>query len=248
MTSLKKYLVAFAATLALAGCGSTTASDAPQQEQQPAVESHGGADLRLETGVSAKDAATTNRIAGRLGPVRQSAAAFGPTCREDYSGQVWSSRGVRPTEFVLHYTVSANRPGWSDVLAIENYFSSTRVASSHFIVDFEGHCLKMVPLSRKAWTQGNANPWATSVEIIATGRETNAQWRASPLIRNGVLAKLVRRVMDYQRLPLRRVDPVGCVFPAGWTDHNHLECGNHHTDVAPAFPFQVFARQLRAVR
>lgn len=211
-----------------------------------------GSNLREETGIAEDDAAKNDAIGDSLAPVQQGDAAgrsIAPPCRTDFSGGVWSSRnGVTPTMFVLHYTVSQNRPGWGDVEAIENFFSTVRQGSSHFIVDFEGHCLKIVRGTDKAWTQGNANPWALSVEIIATGSESNAQWRASPLIKDKILARLVRSVMDAHGLPVRRVDPVGCVFPAGWTDHFALECGNFHTDVRPHFPFRVFGRQLRAVR
>jgi hypothetical protein len=222
------------------------ADDIPSAE--PTTPSHGGANLRAETGISPAARARNDALAERPleAPRARTPATSRPPCREDFSGRVWSSRGgVRPTEFVLHYTVSSNRVGWGDVLAIENFFSTQRTASSHFIVDFEGRCLKMVPERQKAWTQGNANPWAISVEIIATGRESAAAWRASPLIADRVLARLVRNVMDRWDLPVRRVDPVGCVFPPGLTDHNRLECGNAHTDVAPSFPWRVFMRQVR---
>lgn len=249
--------IALLLVLALVGCGGSNAPPKPTAAATPSAAPNTGvtaqpgsdlaSNLRKETGISKADRAANDRIAGRL-PAPREENLRGVSCRTDFSGGVWSSRnGVRPTEWILHYTVSANRPGWSDVEAIENYFSNTRVGSSHFIVDFEGHCLKMVRGSDKAWTQGNANPWALSVEIIATGSESAAQWKASPLFKRQILAKLSRGVMDSWRIPIRRVDPVGCVFPAGWSDHNHLECGNDHHDVNPHFPFKVFARQLKAV-
>lgn len=167
------------------------------------------------------------------------------SCRPDFKGRVWSSRnGQRPTEFVLHYTVSANRAGWSDVYAIRDYFARTRVGSAHYIIDFEGHCLKTVPLDGKAWTQGAANPTSISVEIVATGAESRAEWLESRLIQARVLSSLARDVMRLRGIPLRFVNPRGCVFPPGWTDHNALECGNNHHDVTPAFPYAEFQRQL----
>lgn len=168
------------------------------------------------------------------------------TVTQDFSGQVYSNfSSVTPTEFCLHYTVSANVTGWGDVRAIQAYFKKTRAASSTYIADFEGHILQMVPLSNKAWTQGAFNPYCrASVEIIATGRETRAQWLASPLIKKGILSSLARDVMKRYGLPLRFVDPVGCAAPPGYTDHNHIECGNEHTDVAPTFPFDVFKKQI----
>ena len=181
----------------------------------------------------------------RLGPALPVGGAQNYSCRQDFSGHVYSERnGQKPTEFVLHYTVSANRPGWSDVLAIQAYFKRTRIASAHYIVDFEGHCLQMVPLPKKSWTQGAANPTSISVEVIATGRETTAQWLAAPLFTKRILASIARDAMRGHGIPLRWVDPVGCVFGPGWTDHNALECGNDHHDMTPNFPYKQFAAQL----
>lgn len=187
----------------------------------------------------------TDRIGEQLEP-RPTGGAQNYSCREDFSGHVYSSYSIKPTELVLHYTVSPNRQGWGDVLGIQAYFERTRVASADRIIDFEGHCLQMVPITTgKAWTQGAANnATCASYEIIATGRETRAEWLASPLFRKRILASIAADDMRRCGIPFRRVDPVGCTFPAGWTDHNALECGNDHTDVTPNFPYDVFAAQL----
>lgn len=168
------------------------------------------------------------------------------SCRTDFSGRVWSNYSFKPTMGVLHYTVSPNVSGWGDVNGIVSYFERTRVASADRVVDFEGHCTQMVPITTgKSWTQGAANgATCWSYEIIATGRESRAQWLASPLIRRGILAAMARDDNARCGIPNRRINPVGCVFPVGVTDHNALECGNDHTDVAPNFPWDVFMRQL----
>lgn len=169
------------------------------------------------------------------------------SCATRYVRNRSSRGGVRPTMFVLHYTVSSNRPGIGDLNAIRGLFNSPSFgASSTYGIDFAGNCQQWVPESQKPWTNGTQNPRSITVEIIATGRESRAQWLASPLIRNGRLAALARDSMRRNGIPLRRVDPVGCGAPAGWTDHDSLECGNSHTDVRPTFPYDVFARQLRA--
>jgi hypothetical protein len=157
--------------------------------------------------------------------------------KQDFAGHVYSDfiAGVTPTEACIHYTVSPNLVGWGDVLGTQAYFIHTRVGSSTFIADFEGHVLQMVPLSKKAWTQGSFNPKCRfSIEIIATGKETRAQWLASPLFRRRILASLMRDNMRKYGIPLKFVDPQGCTAPPGWTDHDHIECGNEHTDVAPS--------------
>lgn len=86
-----------------------------------------------------------------------------------------SSRGgVRPIYQVLHYTVSPNRPGWSDVNAIIALFDRpSSQASSTFIIDREGHCAYIVPIERKPWTQARGNPLSVSYELINSGREAS---------------------------------------------------------------------------
>lgn len=215
--------------------------DAPLRDQTP---EDVPAD-QLQEGQEAVEQAAKNP---RLPPADKPLPVGGAqnySCTQDYSGRVYSSRnGAKPMSHKLHFTVSPNVTGWRDIRGVQSYFKRTRVGSSTYIVDFEAHCLQMVPESMKPWTQGAFNPTSISTEIIATGRETRAQWLASPLIRRGVLASLVRDSNRRHGLPLRRVNPVGCVDQLGVTDHNALECGNNHTDVAPAFPWDVFMRQL----
>lgn len=198
-------------------------------------------DERLERGLR-----KTDRLGEQLEP-RPVGGAQNYSCRVDLSGGVWSSYSIKPTEGVYHFTVSANVAGWGDVLGIEDYFSRTRIASADRILDFEANCLQMTPITTgKAWTAGAANEAACfQYEIIATGRETKQQWLDSPLIKDGVLAAVTRDDARRCGIPLKRVDPVGCVFPPGITDHNALECGNDHTDVAPNFPWRTVMRQVR---
>ncbi len=166
------------------------------------------------------------------------------SCRKVRPGPSSSRGGRRVLSVKLHYTVSPNLPGTRDLYGVDIYFKRSGAGSAHRIVDFEGNCIETVPPSQKAWTQGNFNPTSYSYEIIATGRESRAQWLGSKLIKRGILAAMVRD--DIQRFGLRRrlVDPAGCADQIGYTDHNRLECGNNHTDVAPAFPWDVFNRQV----
>lgn len=141
-------------------------------------------------------------------------------------------RGVPPRIFVMHYTVSPNRPGWSDVYAVASLFDrSSFAASSNYIVDAEGHCLYIVRESDKAWTQAAANPFAISLEQINTGREPTYAGSAG-------LAKDARIVHDAAHrwhFPLQRGLVVGClVVRPGIVDHNSLgACGGGHHDISP---------------
>jgi hypothetical protein len=86
----------------------------------------------------------------------------------------------------------------------------------------------MVPLDHKAWTQGAFNPYCrASIEIIATGtRDPRA------VARLAAVQARPRRADARRDAPLRH--PAAVRRPErlhggpGWTDHNHIECGNDH--------------------
>lgn len=205
----------------------------------------------------------------QLLPPQAPAGAQSVYCRQDFSAHAYSDRTVpKPTEWVNHITVSTNVPGWGDVYSILHYLPKV-TASATFIMDFEGHCMQMVPLDKKPWTQLGANSTSISVEIIANGHEPRSLWLSSPIFKKHILANLARDVMKQYGMPLRFVDPVGCTFQPGWTDHYHLECGNNHVDVTPTcartvlsdptrtfhpfqpltctgFPYDAFQKQLTA--
>jgi N-acetyl-anhydromuramyl-L-alanine amidase AmpD len=173
---------------------------------------------------------------------RPAAGAQIYSCHQAFGGHLWSSRnGVRPTEFVVHYTAGNGTPE-----SIDSFFRRERgSASSTYLLALNGHCLQEVPESEKPWTQLAANPTSISVEIVTTGYNVSrAQWLAAPIFSKGILAALMRDSMRRHGIPLRHVDPAGCNFVPGWTDHNGLECGNNHTDVRPNFPYDVLQRQL----
>lgn len=155
----------------------------------------------------------------------------------------WSSRnGARPALGVVHYTVSRNQSGWDDVDAIRDYFDQSRSqASSHFVIDFEGHCAYIVHTARKAWTQGWFNPWSISIEFIAKGDER--VWPEAALRRG---ARVLADQMKQYGIPVQPAIVSGCrVVRAGIIDHEALDCGNDHTDVKPYFPMGKFIRYVR---
>lgn len=140
--------------------------------------------------------------------------------------------GVRPRLFVVHYTVSRNAPGWSDVNAITAFFdSAASQASSNYVVDNEGHCALIVQEASKAWTQATFNPVSISVEIINTGSEPTLAGTAG-------LQRLGQLISDSTKrweIPLQRGAVSGCVVTRpGIVDHNQLgDCGGGHHDIQP---------------
>lgn len=140
----------------------------------------------------------------------------------------------------LHFTVSD--PG--SINAIWRLFNTPAFgASSNFGIELSGECQTWVPRNRKAWAQGAANSAYFSIEIV-TKDLTATQWRNAPIIKNGILAGLVRDLNRSVGAPLRKVDPVGCAWTPGIVDHDSLECGNTHWDVGRNFPWPLFIRQV----
>ena len=156
-------------------------------------------------------------------------------------------RGVRPRLWVIHYTVSPNRPGIGDVNAVTNLFNRPAfAASSNYVIDREGHCRYIVRESDKAWTQAAANPFAISVEIINSGRE-------GTLISGPGLRKVGQVISDSARrwqIPLRRGGVSGCApSRPGIVTHGMLgACGGGHVDVSPYPLDPIIAAALAARR
>ena len=147
--------------------------------------------------------------------------------------QNYSSRhGVSPRLFVLHYTVSGNRPGWSDVNAVASLFDRPSFqASSNYIIDNEGNCKYIVRESDKAWTQAAANPVSISVEQINSGHEGSYAGVAG--LRK--LALVAHDAMKRWNIPIQLGAVRGCtVVRPGLVDHLSLgACGGGHHDISP---------------
>ena len=207
---------------------------------------HTGAKDETPTGVSpalvADNAAklAENRRTTTALPTAGASAGFAG-CRTSFVNNQSSRRGVRPTVQVLHYTVSPNRPGWSDVNGITAFFNrSSSQASSHFIIDAEGNCAYIVPIEAKAWTQGGGNPYAVSYEIIATGREKSYLGTAGYARLRSVMAQVSKRT----GIPMRRGQIRGCA-PSKSGNVQHADggtCWGGHHDIGPFSLAAVLAK------
>jgi hypothetical protein len=155
---------------------------------------------------------------------------------QDYS----SRRGVRPRIFVMHYTVSPNRPGWSDVDSIVSLFNTPAFqASSNYVIDAEGHCAYIVRESDKAWTQAALNPVSISIEQINTGHEATYAGTAG-LAKD---AMVVSDALKRWEIPVQLGKVVnGVVVTPGIVDHGMLGvAGGGHHDISPYSVEQVIA-------
>jgi hypothetical protein len=166
-------------------------------------------------------------------------------CVTDFNQHNFSSRGdARAQLLVAHWTASANVPGLADVNGIRDWLNRpTTKASANFIVDFEGHCVYTVPITLKAWTQVNANPYSVSIEFVGTGREPGLTRQA--IAKGGLVFGQVARQLH---IPLRAGASSNCVpTRAGVVDHKSFgACGGGHPDIGtwPLEPLITAARTL----
>lgn len=153
-------------------------------------------------------------------------------CRSTFVRNYSSRNGVKPRLWVVHFTASANRPGWGDVDANLGWFNTpASQASSNYIGDDEAHCAYAVRESDKAWTQAGFNSVSISMEVIATGREGRLT-SAAGLRRIG---QVISDSAERWDIPLRRGAVSGCtVVRSGIVDHAQLgACGGGHSDIRP---------------
>lgn len=147
-----------------------------------------------------------------------------------------SRRGVKPRVIFDHYTVSPNVPGWADVWAVVHHFDiPATLASSHFVLDGEGHCTYIVPITEKAWTEAAANSIGVGIEIINSGSEKTLLGPAGKL----KLAQIHSYLGKLLGIPMQRAILRSCVIVRpGITDHNSLGlCGGGHHDICNAATF-----------
>lgn len=209
-----------------------------EQAAESDVNEHDGLKSEVPVGVPAEQVAAGQDQQDRLAQsdqlpiVTPLAAPSQRGCRTRIVQNSSSRRGVRPRLLVAHYTVSSNRPGWSDVDAITALFDRPSFqASSHYVIDREGHCNYIVRESDKAWTQAGYNPLSISVEIINSGRERTLMDDAGYRKLGQVFADAARR----WQIPLRPGRVSGCtVARSGIVQHADLgACGGGHHDVGP---------------
>lgn len=165
-------------------------------------------------------------------------------CRTEFVRNQSSRHGVRPQLIVLHYTVSPNVPGWADVQSVVGLFNRTSAqASSHFVIDGEGHCAYIVPIEAKAWTEAAGNPFSIGIEVIDNGNESTYMQPAG-LAR---LRSVTHQIAQRTGIPLRLGAVKGCVpTRAGIVQHKDFGlCGGGHFDITP-FAIGSVVAQLAA--
>lgn len=206
------------------------------QSASSGLQDHKGSRSQVPAGASAEALTAARAQDARLAKNDKLPRVF-PDAAPEQRGcvtrlvQNYSSRnGVAPRAFVLHYTVSANRPGWSDVDAVVGLFDTWAYqASSNYVIDGEGNCAYIVRETDKAWTQAAANPVAISVEVIATGQES--AYIDAPGLKK--LAMVISDALYRWKIPLQLgAFSNGVLTRPGVLDHRMLgAAGGGHFDI-----------------
>lgn len=166
-----------------------------------------------------------------------------------------SSRfGVKPSVIVLHITVSHNRPGLSDIDGIIDFFNRPSTeASSHIVNDSEGHDARLVPDSRKAWTQSAYNSPALSIEQIHLSATTSRrEWMRDSSHQLANTAQWIAYWSIKYKIPIRRAwtPGSGVVARSGIATHKQLGAsGGGHIDPGDNYPMEYvlwLARYFKA--
>lgn len=154
-----------------------------------------------------------------------------PGCRTRFVGNFSSRNGTPVRIIVWHQTVSRER-GWAsqDGLTALADRRSSGVSWALLIGRSEGRCTYTVPLTMKAWTQANANPFSVGIEVEAYGDE--ATYVAGPGERK--LLDATREIGRRFDIPMRRGSVQDCQpVRSGIVEHADLgRCGGGHVDVA----------------
>lgn len=142
--------------------------------------------------------------------------------------------GAKIQLLVLHSTESHNRPGDSDLAAIAAYFDNPGAqASSHVVIDGDGHSARCVSDDRKAWTCAGFNSVSLNVEQIGIAAE--GDWPKTEL---DECARWLARWSIKHDVPLQRGEVSGSrVVKPGVVTHKQLGAiGGGHVDPGDAYP------------
>lgn len=197
------------------------------------------AEYDMKPNVRGKD---SGPIAHYDGPL---ATPHWPGCETHFLTTNWSNRTAPVRALAEHYTAGLNLPGKADMNGLLAYASSPAAGVSwHFLIDAEGHCYYMVPVSKKAWTIGNLNSQTVNIETIGTGRE--AAFPASPA-GQFKLYMVSRRILKVYGLPARLGAVSNCVVTVtGIITHwQGGPCSGGHDDIHP-YSIEALAANIAA--
>ena len=149
----------------------------------------------------------------------------------------YSSRGGSSVRLIVMHTAEGART----IEDLGGFFANSgNGVSSHTGADDQlGVIGEYVTRGNKAWTQGNANPVAVSLELCGFASWTTAQWKNDHhnMLRN--CADWIAEEARYYGLPLDRLTAAQAQG-SGRGECMHIDLGSWgggHVDCGPGFPF-----------
>jgi len=156
----------------------------------------------------------------------------------------YSSRGGAGVRLIVVHTAEGART----FEELGNYFaSSSSGVSSHVgIDDTAGVIGEYVKRGSKAWTQGNANPVAVSVELCAFASWSSAEWERHPAMLENV-ARWIAEEAAHFSIPLVALSPAEAQGSGrGVCQHADLgSWGGGHWDCGSSFPIDDVLERAR---
>ena len=148
----------------------------------------------------------------------------------------YSSRGGTAVRLCVLHTAEGSRTYQS----LGAYFQGDVGVSSHTgIDDTPGVIGEYVPPGFKAWTQGNANPYAIATELCGFAAWTSGEWAVHETMLANCAAWIAEECARFG-LPIRRLTASEAQGgAAGVCDHAALGAsGGGHWDVGHSFPWE----------
>jgi hypothetical protein len=157
--------------------------------------------------------------------------------REWIGSPNYSSRGGTRVRLIVVHTAE----GALDYQSLGAFFANpaSGVSSHTGIDDTPGVIGEYVKPGDKAWTQGNANPYAVAAELCAFAAWTPAEWDAHPQMLANVAAWIAEEAARFG-IPIRKLtaDEAQGTY-AGVCGHVDLGVsGGNHWDPGPSFPWE----------
>lgn len=156
----------------------------------------------------------------------------------------YSSRGGSSVRLIVVHTAEGART----IEELGNFFASSSAGvSSHTGADDKKNIVgEYVKRGNKAWTQGNANPVAVSIELCAFAKWSTAEWDKHPnMLKN--CADWIAEEAKYFGIPITKLSSSQAQGSGrGVCDHNALgSWGGGHWDCGSGFPMDRVLNMAR---
>lgn len=148
-----------------------------------------------------------------------------------------------PFAGVLHCTVSPQRAGIADILAVTNGWElQGKGYNAHCVIDGSGHTAKCALDNQICWAVAGSNTGRLHVELIGFDTYTEHQWMTIARAGMKEAAKWFAYWAHEHDIPVRTSVNHGFATHAMYSEAFHK---SDHTDPGPNFPWHRFMDDIR---